>query len=254
MSSSQRLRRTAPVVAALALVLLPAAAGAEPLSREQARAVVEAADRVAADREKDARRHPVELLLFAEVGPGMRVADLGAGDGYTSELLARAVGEQGAVWSHNTPRVLEKYVKESWPARLGRDVNARVVRVVREFDDPLPAEADALDRITMIYVYHDTLHQDVDRAAMNRRLFEALAPGGALVVVDHHAKEGAGEEVGGTLHRIDAELLRRELEAAGFSLEAEGDFLRHPDDPREKPFFRMDGPTDAFAHRYRKPR
>ena len=66
----------------LSLLLLPAPATAEGLSREQAHAIVNAADRTEADRERDARRKPVELLVFAGVGPGMKVADLGASSGY----------------------------------------------------------------------------------------------------------------------------------------------------------------------------
>lgn len=223
------------------------------LSSAEAEKLVAAEDRTAEDRERDARRHPAELLVFSGVEPGMKVADLGASSGYTTELLARAVGPEGSVYGQNTPYVLEKYVKESWPARLARPSMKRVVRVDRESGDPLPPEATNLDLITMVFVYHDTLYTGVDRAAMNARLFAALEPGGSLVVVDHHAKPGAGPEVAETLHRIDAALLRRELEAAGFQFAAEADFLRNPEDPREQPFFEMDEPTDAFVHRFVRP-
>ena len=77
----------------------------------------------------------------------------------------------------------------------------------------------------------------VDRAAMNKKLFAALKPGGFLIVADHSAKPGAGTSVGKTLHRIEESALKGEVEAAGFKLAAEGDFLRHPEDPREEPIF-----------------
>lgn len=224
------------------------------LSQDEAQALVAAPGRSADDRKLDARRKPALLLVFSGVGRGMKVADLGAGGGYTTELLARAVGPEGSVIGHNTPYVIEKYVKESWPARLAKPELANVVRADRSFEDPLPEGTSGLEVVTMIFVYHDTLIGDTDRAAMNRRLLDAMAPGGALIVVDHHAKSDAGPEVAETLHRIPEALLRSELEAAGFQFEADADFMRNPDDPRSAPFFEMKTPTDAFVHRYRKPR
>lgn len=243
-----------PVLACLCLVLLFAASAvAAGLSESQAAALVAAKDRSEQDRERDARRQPAKLLVFSGVGPGMRAADIGAGNGYTSELLARAVGPEGVVYGHNTPTVLEKYVSESWPARLGKDVNAKVVRIDAGFEDPLTDEAVELDVITLVFVYHDAVWNPVDRPKMNANLLAALEPGGSLIVIDHHAKPGSGPEVAETLHRIDEAMLRRELEAAGFEFVADADFMRNPDDPREKAFFDMKEPTDAFVHRYRKP-
>ncbi len=218
-----------------------------------AKAIVAAADRSEADRAQDVKRKPAEFLAFAGLRPGMRVADIGAGAGYTTELLARAVGPEGKVFGHNTPQVIEKYVKESWPARLAQPAMKGVVRVDREMVDPLPPEADELDVITMIYIYHDTLFSGVDRPTMNRRLLSALKRGGSLVVVDHRAKPGSDATVAETIHRMDEQQLQRELEAAGFELAAESEFMGNPADPREKPFYEMDGPTDTFVHRYVRP-
>ena len=94
---------------------------------------------------------------------------------------------------------------------------------------------------------------NVDRAKMNQRLIEALKPGGHLVIIDHSAQSGADVSVGKSLHRIDEALLRREVEAAGFKLVAEGDFLRNPADPRDAPFFKMQMPTDRFALKFVRP-
>lgn len=242
----------------LALTALVAAAPASGLDddlavRRNAEAVIAAADRDEADRERDARRKPVELLVFAGVRPGMRVADLGAGSGYTTELLARAVGPEGHVYAQNPPYVVERIVPESWPARLAKPVMGNVTRIDSPFDVPLPGVKD-LDLVTMVFFYHDTLWMDVDRAQMNEAIFAALAPGGSFVVVDHHAKPGSGTGVGKSLHRIDEALLRRELLEAGFQLVAEADFLRNPDDPREQKFRELEIPTDAFVHRYVRPR
>ncbi|MGE4607030.1 MAG: hypothetical protein AAEJ52_09850 [Myxococcota bacterium] len=217
-----------------------------------AASVVHADGRADEDIELDARRHPEQLLTFAHVHTGMRAADLGAGGGYTTELLARAAGPDGVVYGQNTPAVIEKYVSESWPARLAKDALTNVVRVDSDFG-ALPG-VDSLDLITMVYVYHDALYQPIDRAQTNAALFASLVPGGSLVVIDHRAPPGSGEEVGETLHRIDEGLVRRELLAAGFQLAAESDFMANQSDPRDLPFFKMEIPSDSFAHRYVRPR
>jgi predicted methyltransferase len=230
----------------------PAALPAGDLLLELVANVVGAEGRSEKDIELDAGRHPEQLLAFAGVHEGMRAADLGAGSGYTTELLARAAGPDGVVYGQNTPAVIEKYVSESWPARLAKDELANVVRVDSDFAT-LPG-VDSLDLITMVYVYHDALYQSVDRAQTNAALLASLAPGGSLVVIDHRAAPGSGEEVGELLHRIDESLVRRELLEAGFHLAAEADFMANPADPRDAPFFKMEIPSDSFVHRYVRPR
>src|SRR6516225_6784025 len=93
-----------------------------------------------------------------------------------------------------------------------------------------------------------------DRAEMNRKLYAALKPGGMLVIADHSAKPGAGTSVGKSLHRIEESALRREVEAAGFKLVAEGDFWRHPEDARD---FSIQPPSgkavDEFVLKFQKP-
>src|SRR5262245_43851895 len=118
------------------------------------RDLVAAPDRSEADRALDGGRRPAELLAFLGVRPGMRVAELGAGGGYTSELLARAVGETGRVYAQNPKVFLERFAEGPWSERLKKPVMSRVVRVDREFDDPLPAEAKNLDLVVMVLIYH----------------------------------------------------------------------------------------------------
>jgi predicted methyltransferase len=93
----------------------------------------------------------------------------------------------------------------------------------------------------------------VDRAAMNRKMFEALKPGGFLIIADHSARAGDGINVARTLHRIEESVLRQEIEAAGFKLVAEADFLRNPEDPRDTRVFRPQIPIDEFVLKYQKP-
>ncbi len=240
----------------IGLIALAATIGttAHALGDEAAKLVAASPDRTDDDRAKDERRQPAAFLAFAGVSLGDRVADIGAGSGYTSELLARAVGQSGTVFGHNTPRTIEKYVGETWPARLARPVNRNVVRVDRKLDEPLPPEARDLDLITIIFFYHDAILYDVEPRALAKQFFEALRPGGAVIVVDHAAKSGAPlREAADSLHRIDEDLVKADFEAAGFRLAATDDFMRNAEDPKDAPFFKMEIPTDAFVHRWVKP-
>jgi predicted methyltransferase len=133
------------------------------------------------------------------------------------------------------------------------DAMKNVTPVDRPFDDPVPEDVKNLDLITFFFFYHDTTYMAVDRAAMNKKLFEALKPGGFLVIADHSAKEGAGTSVGKTLHRIEQTALEKEVLAAGFQLVAAGEFLRHPEDTREEKIFGAKVPIDEFVLKFRKP-
>jgi len=183
----------------------------------------------------------------------MRVLDMGAGAGYSTELLARAVGPRGTVYAQDAPAIAER-LKGRFDERAKSPAMKNVVRVVRDYDDPLPPEARDLDLVTFFFFYHDTAYMNVDRAKMNRRLFEALKPGGVLVIADHSAQAGAGASAAKSLHRIEESVLRREIEAAGFRLESEADFLRHPEDPRDTIVFRPKLPVDEFVLKFVKPR
>ena len=199
------------------------------------------------DRRMDAARKPAEFLAFTQVAPGMQVLDVSAGGGYTSQLLALAVGPTGRLWAQ-TPRPGATLTR-----RLAEHPQQNIAVVERPFDDPIAADMPKLDLITIVLNYHDLTYQPIDRARMNRRLFAALKPGGRLVVIDHSAREGTGIADGQTLHRIDEAVVRRELRDAGFVLDAEGAFLRNPSDARDDSSGSPRVPTDKFALRFVRP-
>lgn len=198
-----------------------------------AEAIVNAADRTDEDRKLDAGRMPAKLLEFIGVRPGAKVAEIGAAGGYTTELLARAVGPSGVVYGQNSKFILERFAAKPWSERLARPVMKNVVRVDRDFDDPLPPEARDLAAVVNVLFYHDTVWQKVDRQRMNRAIHSALASNGVYVVIDHSARVGSGLSDVETLHRIDEQMLRAEIEAAGFRLARSADFLRVPADTRD---------------------
>jgi predicted methyltransferase len=207
--------------------------GSPYINLDTARGIVGSPDRSPDDRALDAGRHPDQLLTFIGVAPGMRVAEVGAGLGYTTELLARAVGPSGVVYAQNSKFIREKFAEKPWTERLAKPVMKPVVRVDREFDDPLPPEATNLDAVVNVMLYHDTVWMKTDRAAMNRAVFAALRPGGVYVIVDHSGRPGSGITETQTLHRIEEKAVRAEIESAGFKLAADADFLRNPADTRD---------------------
>lgn len=217
-------------------------------------AIVAAPDRAEGDRAADARRKPTQLLAFGEVRTGMKVLDMETSAGYNAELLARAVGPSGTVYAQDSAAVIERFVKDKFDIRARKRVMQNVVRVIRDFDDPIPPGVSNLDLITFLFAYHDITYMPVDRAAMNRKMFAALKPGGLLVIADHSARPGDGIAVAKTLHRIEEKTLRAEIETAGFELVAEADFLRNPADPRDTRVFQPQVPVDEFVLKYRKPR
>jgi len=212
-----------------------------------------APDRSDADRVADKRRDPLPFLAFSGLTPGMRVLDMGAGAGYSTELVARVIGPAGTVYGQNPPDNFER-ARNAFATRAATPAMKNSIAVVRPYDDPLPAEVHDLDMITYLFFYHDTTYLNVDRAQMNRKLFAALKSGGFLVIADHSAKAGSDSSVGKTLHRIDEAMLRREVEGAGFKLVAEGNFWRNPSDPGDFSTQQPTGPVDNFVVKFQKPR
>jgi predicted methyltransferase len=242
--------------AVAAAAALAGCAGMAPHAWEvtpEIRAVVASPDRSDADRNTDERRKPEMMLAFAGVKPGMKVLEVGAGAGYSAELLARSVGPQGVVYAHNSPDAIARFIKTRFDERAAKPVMGNVVKLIRDFDDPVPSDVRNLDLATMLFEYHDTPAMGIDRAKMNRRIFDALKPGGTFVVADHSAKAGTGVSASKTLHRIEEAVVRQEVEAAGFKFVAAADFLRNPDDPREVTSSRATFRVDAFMLKFMKP-
>ncbi|MHC2467058.1 class I SAM-dependent methyltransferase [Bradyrhizobium embrapense] len=247
------LRAAACAALATATLLAAPAVRAEDAASPDYAAIVAAPDRSDADRQVDQRRQPAKMLAFAGVKPGMTIFDMAASAGYSTELLARTVAPSGKVYAQDSATVLERFVKDRFDTRAKSPAMTNVVHVVRDYDDPIPPEVDNLDMITLFFFYHDISYLPVDRAAMNKKMFAALKPGGFLVIADHSAKAGEGTSVAKTLHRIEESTLKQEIEAAGFRLVAEGDFLHHTEDPKDIPVFKAPVPIDEFVLKYQKP-
>ncbi len=237
--------RSMPVwcLAALAAALLhPGAARAQDYA-----AILAATDRSDADRQTDKRRDALKLLTFIGPKTGWTVLDMGADAGYSTELLARAVGAGGKVYGQNDK------TNEKFEARRSSPAMANAVSWIHPYDDPA-AGLPPLDLITFLFAYHDTTYMEVDRARMDKALFAALKPGGILVIADHSARPEDDAKVGKLYHRIAEATVRAELEAAGFRFVESTDFLRNPDDPRTAIVFRSPIKVDEFVLKFTKPK
>lgn len=240
----------------LACLLTLSAVAASPSAIAQTApdyaAIVAAPDRSDADRKLDTNRAPAQWLAFIGAKPGMNILDMFAVYGWKAELLARAVAPGGKVYAQNSEAAFVR-VKDRLEARLKAPAAANIVSVVRPFEDPAPPGMHDFDRVTFFYAYHDVTYLGVDRTKMDKAFYDALKPGGELIVGDYSAKLGAGTSVVQTLHRSDEALVTSEIEAAGFKLIDHGDFLRVPGDARDTPSHSSGQPVDIYVLKFRKP-
>lgn len=222
---------------ALVLVALAACAkhDAAPSATDtlSADAIANAPDRDARDKQRDAQRKPVQLIAFAGVKPGMHVADLGAGTGYTSELMARAVAPTGTVIAQDSPHWDGDWMKKAWEPRLASPAAKNLTHVMRDWTAPLPPEAHDLDLVTFVAAYHDVVAEGDDPTKLDAAVFASLRHGGTFLVIDNSAKPGSGTAACKALHRIDEQVVKQQVQAAGFRLAGESDFMRRPGDTRD---------------------
>lgn len=218
------LAATALSGAALAQAPAPAAAPAAPAAPP----APITRDRPAAQVELDANRKPIETMAFAGVRPGMTVAELGPGAGYYTRMLSQAVGPNGKVLV-----VINKAQAERPNGRFTVDGLASVLPnvqvVVSEYNAlTLPTAPDLVWTTENYHDWHNGPTADI--AGVNKSVHAALKPGGIYYVEDHAAAKGAGLAATSTVHRMDEDIAKTELLAAGFKLDAEGQLLRHPED------------------------
>lgn len=256
----------------LALLLSGCASAPAPISNERIAEILASPDRRPADRTNDIRRKPDQMLAFIGVRPGIVALDLSAGGGYTTELIARATGPSGRVYGQSRPRnpdgprppapegaAAASVIPPSSPLALAERAKnpaaGNIVSVVQSFEDPVPAAlaSNGLDLVTLMFNYHDLGWLGVNRAQMNRAVFAGLKPGGLYVIADHSGRPGTGISESGSLHRVEEAFVRREVEAAGFRLVGEGNFLRNPADPRDRNPPEPPQPKDEFVLKFVKP-
>ncbi|WP_242917323.1 methyltransferase [Caulobacter sp. CCUG 60055] len=242
--------------AAALLAAAPAVLAAESVPANVAAAVADAA-RPADDKARDAARKPAEMLAFAGVKPGDKVADLIPGKGYFTRLFAKAVGPKGAVYAF-MPAEFAKFSKTPLPAAGSHPdaANPNITFLTAPMNDfATPEKLDVVWTSQNYHDLHDSFAAPADLAVVNKRVFDALKPGGVYVVLDHAAADGSGLRDTDTLHRIDPKSVRAEVEKAGFVYVGETTVLRSAADPHTANVFdpSIRGKTDQFVYKFRKP-
>ena len=228
-----------------------AAAGQAPL----AAAAVADATRPDADKARDADRKPAEMLAFAKVQPGQTVIDYFPGRGYFTRLFSTAVGPQGAVYAVAPQAWVDRLKGKPLPPPVSAEPGrGNVHETVGAASLNVPVKADV---VWTSQNYHDIRIWGgaAGTAELNKAAFDALKPGGYYIVLDHAAQPGLDEAGMAKLHRIDEALVKKEVLAAGFVLDAESPALRNPADKRDAQVFEtgVRAHTDQFILRFRKP-
>jgi predicted methyltransferase len=215
--------------------------------------------RPVSDKDRDPGRKPAEVLAFAGVKPGDKVADYAAGQGYFTRLFSQVVGPRGHVYA-SVPAALFQY------PNIVKGI-ADIDAYAKDHPNVSVTAAAALDaarypeKLDLFWIsqnYHDLKDPfmgPVDMAAFNKAVFAALRSGGIYVVLDHVAKPGSPADVTDTLHRIEPSVVRREVEAVGFRFVGESKSLANPADPHDKGVFNesIRARTDQFIYKFRKP-
>ena len=222
--------------------------------------------RPAADVAVDPDRKPAELLAFAGIKPGDKVADYIPGGGYFTRLFSKAVGAGGHVYA-----IVPQSVDKAKPAALdgikalvADPAYANTSLAIRPYEDL--AVGEPLDLVWTSQNYHD-IYGEVSvfavsgtsgpeaTAKLDAAVFKALKPGGVYIVIDHAANAGATDKDAHALHRIDPAVVIAQAKAAGFVLEAQSKLLANPQDAHDKLVFapEIKGHTDKFVFKFRKP-
>jgi predicted methyltransferase len=249
------MRRLMMSVAVAAFALSAPVFAADKIPDHVAAAVADK-DRPKDDTDRDADRHPAEIMAMTELKPGGRAVDVGPGrTGYYTKIMSRIVGANGKVFMFNPTWVAEKFpVATEGAAILNKAGYTNVEGSVQpmaeiKFDAPV-------DLVFISQLYHDQVWQKVDVAKMNKAIFDALKPGGVYFVIDHTGPGVTTVEQIDKLHRIDPALVKSQILAAGFELVAESDILKNPADPKDVNVFdkSIRGKTDQFVVKFRRPK
>jgi predicted methyltransferase len=246
------MRRIARLAAIVGLAIAGTVALAQSPVPPAIAAAVTDSGRPDADKARDAARKPAEIVAFAGVRPGDKVAEFLPGGGYYTRILAKAVGPDGHVYVlvpagfAQRPGGLDAL--NALAAQYG---NVTVVATdLTNFTLPEP-----VDLAWTTENYHDMHNGPAPSfAGVNEATFRALKPGGIYFVEDHSAASGTGITATSTLHRIEPAAVIEEVTAAGFTLDAQSDLLANPDDPKTAGVRdpSIQGETEKFAMRFRK--
>jgi predicted methyltransferase len=249
------MRRFAQSFAALVLVALVQGGAASPKpSSIIARAVADPA-RPADYRAADPLRLPAQTLAFSGVRPGMVVGEFYPGGGYFTRMLSDIVGPSGHVYAIENAGWKGAVEADRALLAEGRWKNVSIAY------EPFGTVAftKPLDLAWVTQNYHDLKIDEygkVDTLAFDRSVYKALKPGGTFFILDHQGPASLTDDQIGKMHRINRDVVVREVTSVGFKLADEGNFLRRSSDDHSLPIFdkAVQGHTDQYALKFVKPK
>lgn len=146
-----------------------------------------------------------EQMQFAE---GMKVCDLGCGNGYWTLPMARKIGQGGKVYAVDIQIEMLQQLK----ARTGRARLNNVEPILGDVDDPkLPKDA-SLDLLLMVDVYHEFSHPE----SMLWAIRNSLSPTGVVALLEYREEDPLVPIK--PLHKMSKDQIMKEYEANGFKL------------------------------------
>jgi len=162
---------------------------------------------------RDQWQQPEKVIAALTLRPGDQVADLGAGGGYFTFKLAKAVGPAGKVYAVDIDREMTDLIAQ----RAQKESAQNVETIVAQADNPL-LPTTGVDLILTVNTYHHI----GERIVYLKNLQKYLRPGGRIAVIDFDRRawfEGL------LRHYTPTDFIKREMEQAGYTLQQEHDFL-----------------------------
>lgn len=230
----RRTHRT--ILVALLALAVPAAARAQAPDVD-----LDAPDRPAEEKARDAYSKPLQMMAWIGIEPGDVAVDFHAGSGYNTWVLSKWLGPEGKVYSEGAGRRGEALEERLESGDLADATN--VVHVESTSEVP----TDAADLFLTVRNYHD-----LDLGSIPAFLDEVrrvLVPGGLFVVADARALEGRPEDA----HRIADAVIVEEVTGAGFELVESSEMLANPDDDHQGPHWESREALDQSLIKFRAP-
>lgn len=256
------------IMAAAALALTHAGfAQSADLTEQQLTQILKHQDRPEGDSKRDNARLPAKVMAFTGISKGDNILDLFAGGGWYTELFSRAVGPEGKVYAQND-EVIWRFAEQ----RITKRTADKRLPNVKRFDNmaivDINVPDESLDVVFTALNYHDLFFTETNRDGIITKLRDAVVdykttlthikkamkPDGVFVIIDHFAKPGSGYEAANTVHRIDPDIVKFQMDAMGFELLEEAFYLRNPSDDLNKSVFdpNLRGKTDRFIYKFGK--
>jgi predicted methyltransferase len=157
---------------------------------------------------RDTWQHPAEVMDALHVAAGSDVADVGAGEGYFTDRMARRVGGNGKVYAVDIDPGALRNLRE-----LKSREHLTQVEVVGGAEDDPHLPATSLDAVLIVNAYHEFRQHD----AMLHAIVRALKPGGYLGIIEKADRPGEPRESYERRHHLPEQFVREDLARDGFT-------------------------------------